>query len=78
MDWSKVLWTIWMVIFTPTFFIIRLLYWPVSVLFKAILTLLSPVLYTVQYCLRPLVYAYSIIPRLQVRDWHTALLLKYC
>lgn len=66
MDWAKVLRTIWMVIFTPTFFLVKVLYWPVSILFSAILVLLSPIFYTVQYCLRPLFYVYSIIPRLKV------------
>lgn len=68
MDWRSVLWKIWMVIFTPTFFLIKILYWPVSALCNIILALLSPVFYTIQYCLRPFVYVYSILPRLQVRD----------
>ncbi|OIW29861.1 hypothetical protein CONLIGDRAFT_348144 [Coniochaeta ligniaria NRRL 30616] len=65
MDWQSILWTTWMVIFTATFLLIKILYWPVSVLFSVILALLSPVFFTVQYCLRPFFYVYSILPRLQ-------------
>jgi len=66
MDWQTVLWTTWMVIFTPTFLLVKILYWPVRILFNVILTLLSPVFYTVHYCLSPFVYIYKILPRLQV------------
>ncbi|KAJ9157126.1 hypothetical protein NKR19_g3884 [Coniochaeta hoffmannii] len=65
MDWQTVLWTTWMVIFTPTFLLVKILYWPVRILFNVILTLLSPVFYTVHYCLSPFVYIYKILPRLQ-------------
>lgn len=68
MDWQTVLWTIWMVIFTPTFFLIKILYWPVSTLFRVILVLLSPVFATVQFCLRPCVYVWTVLPRLKVCD----------
>jgi len=86
MDWQTVLWTIWMIIFTPTFLLIKILYWPVSILISAILVLLSPVLYTVRYCLAPFLYVYSILPRLQVPRSHSPadhsmnclLLIHYC
>ena len=68
MDWQTVLWTVWMVIFTPTFLLVKILYWPVRILCNVILTLLSPVFYTVQYCLSPFVYVYNVLPRLQVCD----------
>lgn len=55
-----------MIIFTFTFLLVRILYWPVSILFDVILVLLSPVFYTVRYCLAPFFYVYSILPRLQV------------
>lgn len=66
MDSQEILWTIWMVIFTPTFLLIKILYWPVSILLNIILALLSPVFYTVSYCLKPFVYVYNILPRLKV------------
>lgn len=65
MDSQEILWTIWMVIFTPTFLLIKILYWPVSILLNIILALLSPVFYTVSYCLKPFVYVYNILPRLK-------------
>jgi hypothetical protein len=67
MDWRTVLWTIWLIIFTPTFIIFKILYWPIRILWGAILTLLSPVFYTIRYFFGPFVYLYSILPRLKVR-----------
>jgi hypothetical protein len=66
MDWQAVLWTTWMVIFTPTYFLIRLLWWPVTRVFDITLTLLAPVIYTGKVFIAPFFYVYSILPRVQV------------
>ncbi|KAB5563393.1 hypothetical protein GE09DRAFT_1219952 [Coniochaeta sp. 2T2.1] len=65
MDWKSVLRTTWMVILTPTFFVVKILCWPILRLSNAVLTLLSPVFYTGKLCLAPFVYFYSVLPRFQ-------------
>ncbi|KAB5575905.1 hypothetical protein GE09DRAFT_608939 [Coniochaeta sp. 2T2.1] len=65
MDWKSVLRTTWMIVFTPTFFLVKILYWPILKLSNVVLTLLSPVFYTVRLCLAPVSYVYNVLPRFQ-------------
>ncbi|RKU45945.1 hypothetical protein DL546_004337 [Coniochaeta pulveracea] len=65
MDWQSVLYTTWMVVFVPTYFLMRLLWWPFTTLYRFTLTLFSPVIYTLRVLVSPFFYLYNSLPRLQ-------------
>lgn len=49
-----------------TLYALRLIIWPISILYAAFLVVFAPVIYTVQFLLAPFVYFISLVPNLKV------------